>query len=126
MNIYLPILSHKDCPEVPYITAVLPGIESVKINWSGGYNGCITQTYIIEYKQESHEQWLDIINITDTNKNSYTAVINNLLPNEVYDVRMYAVNSINRSQFTNVFNVTTGGEICFKLMFILNIILCEA
>lgn len=81
--------------------------------------------YFIEYKQESQEKWLDPISVTDTHKTSYTAVIYNLLPNEVYDVRMYAVNNMNRSQFTNVFNVTTFGEICLKYVFTVNIALQE-
>ncbi|CAG2254812.1 unnamed protein product [Mytilus edulis] len=108
------------CPEVPSIIGVLPGIKSVNIDWSGGFNGGSQQTFIIQYKQESQVEWFDHINKTDTHETSYTAVIDNLLPNKVYDVRMYAVNSMNRSQFSNVFTVTTRVNVAFNNMYGVN------
>ncbi|CAC5357888.1 DSCAM [Mytilus coruscus] len=97
-------------PEVPYLKRVLPGTKSVIIDWSGGHNGGFTQTFVVEYKLESQEHWFYQTNVSETNTTNYSTVICDLLPNEPYNIRMYAVNRMNRSQFTNVFKVTTGGN----------------
>jgi len=79
-------------PETPTNLHVISSTTtSITVQWRKGFNGGHPQTFVVSYKQDgtNDEHKLESNETTDTH---YTLAINNLEPDEIYTLYLYAYN----------------------------------
>ena len=115
--IYMPILGKNilnvisENPDVPTNVRVkTKGITetSAVVQWTPGFNGGLDQTFIIQYSigtDRTDGHWTEVHG-GETMDNT----IENLSPNTVYTVRVYANNTIGMSDISESIQFTTLGK----------------
>ena len=82
---------------------------SAVIQWTPGFNGGLKQTFIIQYTtgtDGADEQWTEVHGGVETTHN----IIENISPNTVYTVRVYANNTIGMSDISESIQFKTLGK----------------
>ncbi|CAC5404061.1 IGSF9B [Mytilus coruscus] len=102
-------LESASAPETPSNFTLTSSSEtSITVQWIPGYNGGHTQTFYIEYRISGTNAWfpqeIKTSNQLDTH-NLYT--LSGLQDKTSYELRMYAKNSFNQSQHTEIATIRT-------------------
>ena len=96
-----------DRPQVPTAFTYMQEILSATtagFQWTPGFDGGLEQTFYVLYKNASGLLWNYVV--AHTNKVTLTG----LAPGTLYNVKMFASNSLGNSSETVILNFTTKGE----------------
>lgn len=103
-----------DRPETPNSLAVVPYGTHIIVSWTPGFNGGFSQLFVIQYRTGNKEDWSTSDPINDTLVNNMTYILNDVVSNTQYFVRMFSTNIVVGSDKTNVKVARTYGE-CMEM-----------
>lgn len=102
VNLFFP-----DKPEKPNINEVFPYIDNIIVSWTSTFNGGKEQQFILEYKNAEASEWNAVPAINDSSANCCHHVIENLVADTEYMIRIQAMNELGESKFTKIRIVKT-------------------
>ncbi|XP_060565354.1 nephrin-like [Ruditapes philippinarum] len=106
------MLQAEDKPDMPKdLTYKLGSIteSSVILVWTPGFNGGFPQTFILLY-HISHKETLHSVQVHDTNEQTISYTLTNLLSSKTYNIRMFAMNKKGNSSNTKTLQLTTNAS----------------
>lgn len=75
--------------------------STITVRWKPGFDGGCSQVFFLKFKQVAEQYWFNV-SIEDTGDEEMNYTLSNLSPNTDYMIKMFAINSIGRSEETVV------------------------
>lgn len=98
-----------DVPRPPIILGAIPELitaSSVVITWMPGFDGGLSQSFIIQYRKLD-DHWKNTTRIPDEHTEKINYTVNQLAGDTIYEIQMFAENALGCSNSSSVVTVTT-------------------
>ena len=80
----------------------------IEIRWVAGFDGGVDQTFVLEYRLSKTTSWNTFYpNFTRLEENPQYFELSGLSSGSVYDIQMYARNTVGNSPKTDIISVST-------------------
>ena len=81
---------------------------TIEIRWVAGFDGSVDQTFVLEYRLSKTTSWNTFyLNLTGLEEDPQYFELSGLSSGSVYDIQMYARNTIGNSAKTDIISVST-------------------
>jgi hypothetical protein len=81
---------------------------TIEIRWVAGFDGGVDQTFALEYRLSKTTSWNTFYpNLTGLEEDPQYFELSGLSSGSVYDIQMYARNTVGNSTKTNIISVST-------------------
>ncbi|XP_052810895.1 hemicentin-1-like [Mya arenaria] len=88
-------LGPQDVPRCPtHFTVLSKSTTLATVQWNGGFNGGLQQTFVLFYKKRSDSKYFPIYVPEDKETLIYNTELTNLEDGQIYDVILYSMNPI--------------------------------
>ena len=83
---------------------------TIEIRWVAGFDGGVDQTFVLEYRLSKTTSWNTFYHkFTGLEEDPQYFELSGLSSGSVYDIQMYARNTVGNSTKTDIISVSTTG-----------------